>query len=57
VELQGHVDCPSIFDKFLNVDQLIPATEDLSRQSLNIPDCEHVADEQEEEGEEMQPLP
>jgi hypothetical protein len=23
-ELQGHVDCPNTFGKFLNVDQLIP---------------------------------
>jgi hypothetical protein len=57
VELQGHVDCPSIFDEFLDVDQLIPTTEDSSIQSLHLPDCEHMANEQEEEEEETQPLP
>jgi hypothetical protein len=56
VELQGHVDCPSTSDKYLNVDQLILTTEDLSQRSFDIPDCEHLADEQEEEGEEMRPL-
>jgi hypothetical protein len=29
VELQSHVDYPSIFDDFLNVDQFIQTTEDL----------------------------
>jgi hypothetical protein len=42
--------------EFLNVDQLIPITEDLSTQSLVLPDCEHMVNEKEEEGEEMQPL-
>jgi hypothetical protein len=34
---KSHVDWPS---KFLNVDQSIPTTENLSRRSLDIPDCE-----------------
>jgi hypothetical protein len=54
VELQGHVDCPSNFDEFLNVDQLIPTTKDhtaTSLTSLDVPDSEHVAYDQEEEGE------
>jgi hypothetical protein len=37
VELQGHADCPSNSDEFLNVDQLIPATEDHTAKSLDIP--------------------
>jgi hypothetical protein len=28
VELQGHTDCPSTFDEFLNVDKSVPATTD-----------------------------
>jgi hypothetical protein len=36
--------------------QLIPTTEDLSTRSLNFPDSEHVANEQEVEGKEMQSL-
>jgi hypothetical protein len=48
VELQGHVDCPSNFDEFLNVDQLIPTTEDHTATSLDDPDSEHVVYGQEE---------
>jgi hypothetical protein len=56
VQLQGHVDCPSNFDEFLNMDQLDPTTEDHMATSLDIPNSEHMAYEQEEvEG--MQPLP
>jgi hypothetical protein len=47
VELQGHVDCPSNFDEFLTMDQLIPTT-DHTATSLDVPDSEHVAYEQEE---------
>jgi hypothetical protein len=50
VELQGHVDFPSNFDEFLNVNQLIPTTEDHTATSLDIPDSEHVVYEQEQEG-------
>jgi hypothetical protein len=57
VELQGHADCPSSSDEFLNVDQLIPTTEDHTATRLDIPDSDHVAYEQEEQGEGMQPLP
>jgi hypothetical protein len=57
VELQGHVDCPSNSDEFLMWIQLIPTTEDHMATSLDVPDSEHVAYEQEEEGEGMQPLP
>jgi hypothetical protein len=32
VELQGHVDCPSNFDEFLNVDQLIPTPKTIRQQ-------------------------
>jgi hypothetical protein len=39
------------------VDQLIPTTEDHTATSLDVPDSDHVAYEQEEEGEGMQPLP
>jgi hypothetical protein len=56
VELQGLVDCPSNFDEFLNVDQLIPTTEDRTTTSLDVPDSEHVAYEQAEEGEGTQPF-
>jgi hypothetical protein len=57
VELQGHVDCPSNFDEFLNVDQLIPTTEDHTATSLDVPDSEQVAYEREGEGEGIQLLP
>jgi hypothetical protein len=50
VELQGHVDCPSKFDEFLNVDRLIPTTEDDTATSLDVPGREHAGSE----GEEMQ---
>jgi hypothetical protein len=56
MKVQGHVDCPSNFDEFLNVNQLIPTTEDRTATSLDVPDSEHVAYEWEEEGEGMQPL-
>jgi hypothetical protein len=39
------------------VDQLIPTTEDHTATSLDVPDSEHVAYEQEVEGEGAQPLP
>jgi hypothetical protein len=42
---------------FFNVDQLIPTTEDHVATNLDVPDSEHVAHEQEEKGEGMQPLP
>jgi hypothetical protein len=59
VELQGHVDCPSNYDEFLNVDQLIPTTEDQMATSFYIPDRHHMAYEWEEgmKGEEMQLFP
>jgi hypothetical protein len=57
VKLQGHVDCPSNFDEFLNVNQLIPTTEDHTATSLDVPDSDHMAYEQEHEGEGMQLLP
>jgi hypothetical protein len=49
VELQGHVDCPSNFDEFLHVDQLIPTTEDQTTTSLDVPDSGLMAYEWEEE--------
>jgi hypothetical protein len=51
--------CPSNFDEFLNVDQLIPTTEDQMATSLDIPDSKHMVYEWEEEAdrEKMQPLP
>jgi hypothetical protein len=56
--MQGHVDCHSNFDEFLNVDQLIPTTEDQTT-SLDIPESGFVVYEWEEEaeGEDIQLLP
>jgi hypothetical protein len=39
------------------VDQLIPTSEDHTASNLDIPESEHVAYEQDEEREGMQPLP
>jgi hypothetical protein len=45
-ELQGHMDCPSILDDFLNVDQSVPATDN---QKENSPSCKHGASDEEQE--------
>jgi hypothetical protein len=54
VELQGHVDCPNKYDDFLNVDQLIPTTEDDTTR-LDVPGSRLLAYkcEQETEMEDM----
>jgi hypothetical protein len=48
VVLQGHVDCPRNFNEFLNVDQLIPTTEDHTATGLDVPDSKHMGSEGEE---------
>ena len=47
-ELQGHMDCPSILDDFLNIDQSVPAT-DNQKESSDSPSCKHGASDEEQE--------
>ena len=56
--LQGHIDCPSTFKEFLNVDKCVPTTTDQPT-TLDSPGrrSEHVVGEEEEKMEETWPLP
>jgi hypothetical protein len=58
VELQSHIDCPSTFKEFLNVDRSVPTTTDQPT-SLDSPglSSEHVVGKEEEKIKETRPSP
>jgi hypothetical protein len=58
MELQGHTDCPSTFEEFLNVNKSVPTTTvQLTSLDGPGPSSEHVVGKEEEKMEETWPLP
>ena len=58
MELLGYTECPSTFEKYLNVDKSVPTTTDqLTSFDSSSPSLEHVVGDEEEKMEETQHLP